>query len=363
MERKLASVQTIAALEPISGADNIERATILGWHCVVKKGEFSVGDLCVYFEVDSLLPDKPEFEFMACRKYRVRTIKLRGQVSQGLAMHPSELKSFDLRKVKEGQDLTEKLGVLKYETNQTSEPRVKRKMTWIGRLVLVFKRLLGLAPKGEGKWPSFLPKTDETRIQNNHHFLQRHAGFDFYVTEKLDGCSCTIYLRNGRFGVCSRNTEIEPKRVYTDQRCYFRPLVEALGIEPKLRALGRNLALQGEVVGPNCNGNKYGLQRHRLYLFNVYDIDSKAYLSKAEAQLVAHSLGLDWCPEVGKMQLVGKTVDELVELSKGKTVLSGAKHIHREGIVVRSEIERYDPVFGRASFKVINPDFLLKFEE
>jgi hypothetical protein len=367
MQRKLASIQRIAELRPIPGADAIEVARVLGWECVVKRGEFKVGDLCVYFEVDSLLPVKPEFAFMADRKYRVRTIKLRGQVSQGLAFPLDGISYADLRKCKEGDDVTERLGVLKHEPNmpQTTTHRRMPK-SWFGRLVARVKGWLGIGPKPELGWPAFLRKTDEIRIQSCPSFLERHKGEGFYLTEKLDGCSCTVYLRKGRFGVCSRNTEIDPKRTYSDQRGNFWPLVRKLGVETRMRALGRNLAIQGEVIGPDCNGNKYGLQEYRLFLFNVYDLDCGKYLDFSDAAAVADQLGLTWCPIIGTTDL-DHTVDKLVAMSKGKTRLvndiKGCKPIEREGIVMRALKEAGDRDTGRASFKVINPDFLLKFGE
>jgi len=335
---------------------------------VVKKGEFKPGDLCVYFEVDSLLPVKPEFEFMADRKYRVKTIKLRGQVSQGLAFPIVDIKFVDLAKCKEGCDVTERLGVLKYEPNMpqnSTHNRVKR--TWYIRMWRRVLGWLGLGPKPECGWPTFLRKTDEIRIQSAPGYLARHDGELHYTTEKLDGCSCTIYLKGSRFGVCSRNTEIDGKRVYSDQRKNFWPLVRKLRVEERMRTLGRNLAIQGEVIGPECNGNKYRLTEYKLYLFNVYDLDCGKYLDIEEALSVSNKFGLDWCPMVGIPAPLLATVDGLVERSKGKSAIAtcakGYKPIHREGLVIRACKEAGDLETGRASFKVINPDFLLKFGE
>ena len=102
MERNLATIQLISALDPITGADKIEKATILGWECVVKKGDFAVGDKCIFIEIDSVLPAIPYWDFMAPRRYRVKTIRLRKQVSQGLAVPLKDL--LELKDPKVGTD-------------------------------------------------------------------------------------------------------------------------------------------------------------------------------------------------------------------------------------------------------------------
>ena len=192
MERKLATVETILDIQPIEGADAIEVAMVRGWKIVVKKGDFKVGDLCVYCEVDSLMPRKPEYEFLAPRGYRIRTIKLRGQISQGIAF-PLQILPRDFfapgQKIVPvaGLDVTDALGVIKYEPP-------------------VSVQLAGLV---KGSFPGFLPKTDEERIQNIPWVLEKYPTVDFYATEKLDGSSVTLYLNNGEFGVCSRNLELK----------------------------------------------------------------------------------------------------------------------------------------------------------
>src|ERR1044072_7944769 len=189
MERKLASIQRIKHLRQIEGADNIECATILGWECVVKKGEFKQGDLCVFFEIDSVLPDEKLFEFMRPRGFRVKTVRLRGQISQGLAL---PIACFSLQSDQEGDDLTAFLGIKKYE------PPVTMHMD-----------AAGMKP-----WPSFLHKTDQPRMQlitNLPEFLRLMPLSGWRVTEKLDGMSATYYLKDDRLGVCSRNAEWEEK--------------------------------------------------------------------------------------------------------------------------------------------------------
>ncbi len=165
MERTLASIDVIRELNPISGADNIEVAKIKGWNVVVKKGEFNIGDKVVYCEIDSILPERPEFEFLKDRNYRIRTIKLRGQVSQGICFPLSILNSFETDNLEPGLDVTGILGVTKYEKPVPVNLR--------GRMRGPISRLA-------------VPKTDEMRVQNISDVLERQKGKTFYVTEKID---------------------------------------------------------------------------------------------------------------------------------------------------------------------------------
>jgi len=218
--RKLASIQRIKALEPIEGADAIEKATVLGWQLVVKKHEFKVGDLVVYCEIDSLMPDKPEFEFLKPRGMRVRTIRLRGQVSQGICF-PLSILPMNFAVI-EDADCTGILGIEKYEPPMPA-------------------CLSGIA---KGRFPSFIPKTDETRVQVLQKLLDKYKGEKCYITEKVDGSSGTFYINNGEFGVCSRNLEL-----LEDSENSFWKVARLMDIENKLRSLNGNFAIQGELIG------------------------------------------------------------------------------------------------------------------
>ena len=343
MERKLASVQTILEVSPIANSDNLEVATVLGWHVVVKKGEFIAGDKCVYCEVDSVLPDKPEFEFMRARKFRVKTIKLRGQVSQGIAFPLSVLHEQVFPE--DGLDVTELMGVKQFE-------------------IVVPACLRG---KVKGGFPGFLRKTDEMRIQSVPGFLDRHRDKTFYATEKLDGTSMTIYFsgdakhHDGPFGVCSRNLEL----VKDDNVAYWKAVAENNLYEKILKVcdiLQGPVAIQGELVGPGIQGNKYGLDKLRFFVFNIYDIGSGQYINGAIAHQMCKDVGLDFVPVVLDIFAFPLSVDMCVEFAKGTSALN--PKVMREGIVLRCASEDYqDEETGRLSVKAINPDFLLKYEE
>ena len=206
MERKLASVQRILSVAPIDGADAIVKATVLGWELVVKKDEFKPGDLCVYMEIDSLVPERPEFEFLRPRSFRIRTVRLRKQVSQGIAF-PLSILPEGGSPAEEGLDVTTLLGVRKYEAPVSIQ----------------------LSGQVKGSFPAFLRTTDEMRIQAFPEVLVRHRGTVFYLTEKLDGTSMTVYHRQGEFGVCSRNWDLLEAPGNTLWR-----VARELGLEEKL---------------------------------------------------------------------------------------------------------------------------------
>lgn len=340
--RKLASVQRILKIEPIDNADNLEVATVLGWKCVVKKQEFSVGDIVVYIEVDSILPDKPEFEFMRARGFKVKTIKLRGQISQGLVLPLSILPGYNpIQDAPEDADVTDLLGITKHEPEIPAQ----------------------LAGTMRGNFPSFIPKTDETRVQSLQKLLNKYEGQQFYITEKLDGSSATFYVNNGIFGVCSRNIDLLESEGNT-----FWKAARELEIEQKLRTLGGNIAIQGELIGEGIQGNKYGLKGHTVRFFNVFDIDKYEYYSLLKFTATMDNLGLEHVPILDSYFSLPNSIDNLVEMSIGKSILN--PKIQREGLVLRPVVETCDIAAGhalgsngRVSFKVINPQFLLKYNE
>jgi len=328
--RKLASIQRIRSLEPIEGADSIEMARVLGWQLVVKKGEYKVDDLCIFCEIDSILPDKPEFEFLSPRKMRIKTIKLRGQISQGICFPLSFLPVGN--EIVEGKDVTELMGVKKFE------PPIP----------------FCLEGKMKGRFPAYIPKTDEPRIQVINDLLKLHQGEKCYITEKIDGTSVTYFIKDGDFGVCSRNLEL-----YEDAENSFWKLARELDIENKLRKLKGNYAIQGEVVGENIQSNTLKLHGQTVFFFNIFDIDKFQYFGFNEFRDTMQSLGLQTVPIISEGYILDPDIDALVQLSVGKSIIN--KDGWREGIVIRSLTEKR---MGneRFSFKVINPNFLLKYD-
>jgi RNA ligase (TIGR02306 family) len=318
MARKLASIRKILKLEPIENADNLELAKIGGWQCVVKKGEFSVGDLCVYFEIDSLLPIDPRFEFLRKSSYKVlpsgisgfrlRTIKLRGPLSQGLIMPLSEFPELP-----QGQyDVTDALKVMLYE------PPVS----------------VGMRGQAKGLFPVFIRKTDAERIQNLTEYFLSMVNEPFEVTEKLDGSSMTIYCINNGIGVCSRNMDLKEE----ENNTFWK---SAKDIIPSLKKLGKNIALQGELVGEGIQKNRLKIRGQKFFLFSIYNIDQHSYVSPDERKNIFETLKKN-CPIEHVPILIEKdytfqrytNIDKLLEFAEGFSCINSASN--REGVVFKS---------------------------
>jgi len=376
--RKLASLQVISKLEPIEGADAIEKATVLGWSIVVKKGEFNVGDMVVYCEIDSIMPDKPEFEFLRERKFRIKTIKLRGQISQGICFPLSILPHAE-RIQKNGAiidtDVTKILGVTKFEPYQDEQRCQKQNgkimyprwmPQWLQRIIHRFKFFRNYYRKtsGQKSFPSLIPKTDETRVQVLQPLLDKYSDTPCYYTEKLDGSSITIYQINGQFGVCSRNIDL--KRDDNDK--FWKTVLEH-NLEYKFKKVfgDTNIAIQGELIGNGIQGNKYKLDKLDIYFFNVFFIKEYRYGNFQEFISVIAELGEKAVPILETNYILSNDITELVELSKGYSCLN--VNSLREGIVIRPIHEIEDKelhcqlVKNRVSFKSVNPNFLLKYDE
>jgi len=376
-ERKLAHIEIIESLTPIEGADKIEVAQILGWQCVVKKGEFKVGEKIIYVEVDSVMPEKPEFEFLRDRKFRVRTIKLRGQISQGLILPINTLTSINSKIsigfLNIGDDVTEYLSITKYlsPSERQEIEQIERKLideknklkkfmmrySWFRRLFLPNKQKKG--------FPYWVSKTDEERIQNIPHVLEQFKDKEVYVTEKIDYQSGTwtgkmvprfngilgkLFPKKYQFVVCSRNLTTNNKN------SLYWQIAKKYNIEQILKK-NPTLTIQGEQGNTKIQGNKYGITEPTMWVFNIIDYEKNYHYNYQEIVNFCNKNGLIPVPRINSDYLknYGTTVQELVEFSKGKSTLA---NIPREGIVVRC-IENGKKIL---SFKVINPKFLLKYD-
>ncbi|MBM3756980.1 MAG: RNA ligase (ATP) [Acidobacteria bacterium] len=324
-ERQLATVRRIAAVDPIPGADAIEVATVTGWKVVIKKGEFVPGDLAVYCEIDSFLPICPEYEFLrksslrrmgGLEGFRLKTIRLRGQVSQGLLIPAPQDAS-------EGDDVTEQLGIIKYE------PPIPA----------------SLAGRARGPWPP-VPKTDEERIQNLPEMLA--SEHSFYVTEKLDGSSATYVLNRENFFVCSRNLNL-----VEDAENTFWRIARELNLEEKMRAHGGNFAVQGELIGPGVQGNRYKLAKNEVRLYSAFNVDTHEYLPWETLTSLAKELGMETVPLIRQGATVKNfgTIEEFLADADGPSAIGGAP---REGLVWRAE-----NTGAKIGFKAISNAFLL----
>lgn len=340
--RKLATIRRIADIQPIEGADAIEVATVDGWKVVVKKGEFQTNDLAVYFEIDSVLPVREEFEFLrkGCyvkkdwlvseanptgEGFRLKTIRLRGQVSQGL-LTPFEDYMWGDDDFYEGADVTNHMGVVKWDPPLPAT----------------------LSGKAKGNFPSFIPKTDQERIQNVSN-LDKYRNDDFEVTLKLDGSSMTAYSYEGKIGVCSRNLELD--YINSPDTTFAKVFIES-GLAA---AMPDGLAIQGELMGPGIQGNRENLKEHSFFVFDVYNILEGRYLDHDERwDLVDHlrkqGVHINHCPLVGVKLAARMSKEELLAMAEGPSLV----HKVREGLVFKSI---QNPSF---SFKAISNKFLLK---
>lgn len=360
--RKLASVREVKDIKAIEGADNIELVLIDGWQCVSKKNEFKQGDKCIYFEIDSFLSIKEEYEFLrkSCYKnisgvegFRIRTIKLKGQISQGLVIPCGAYIGKDI-----GYDLTEILDVLHYDEVKDNAVEIlkNKKSNYFVRFYnkYLYKIMSYLFPKSihkksSGNFPSFIRKTDQERIQN----INLPYGV-FEVTEKLDGSSATFYLKDGVYGFCSRNMAFSKPN-----DTVWGTISEFLVMEAKLKQIGLNIAIQGEIIAPNVQGNPYGLiGTCEFYCFDIFDIDKQVYYNSEDRVALCRKCDIPHVPIVKSMFTISPytTKEELHLLADNlKSVFPKCKIA--EGIVFK------DCSNGNNSFKVVSNKYLLSKEK
>lgn len=335
-ERKLASIRKIDEIRAIDGADAIECAVVGGWTVVVKKGEFAAGDLAVYLEIDSWVPQalapflvkgREAREFNGVAGERLRTIRLRGQLSQGLLLPVASLP--EGTPINQDQDVTQVLGIQKWEAPVPAQ----------------------LAGQVKGNFPTGVPKTDQERVQNLKRELDRWVAnaFEWEVTEKLDGSSCTFFMdADGELHVCSRNLDLKQ-----DDTNSFWLVAVKYNVADRMKRAGLvNFAIQGELIGEGIQKNPYALKGQDFYVFDMYDVTKGRYLSGADRRNLAVQLNLRHVPVLDAGRVVNATVEELLQEAEGKSVLNA--NAEREGIVFKST---RDP---NTSFKAISNRFLLK---
>lgn len=360
-QRKLVSIQRVVKTYPIVGADFIEACTILGWNCIIKKDEIKENELCVFYEIDSFLPNIPMYEFLkktvkykGVEGYRLKTMKLKKVLSQGLAL-PFSAFSKDLQKqlqnLQEGDEVTKLLDVVKYDVAvvQSTSPV-------IGKQAVVF--------------PSFIPKTDQIRLQSMPHYFDIYKDNWFEETFKLDGSSCTIYkvaykptiwetiksyigfmIPTDHFGVCSRNLEIKPP---TDEKkpSQFWEAAIKYNIATNLPI---GYALQGELVAPNIQSNHEKVKEVEYYVFDIYNITTQKYLTYQERAnfLCTYLPNIQHVPTVGTKQIfqLCPTIEQLLQRVEGPSMNPGTTS---EGRVYKCTTN------PQITFKVINNKYLLK---
>ena len=341
--RKLATIRKIDSIRPIPDADAIECAVVGGWTVVIKKGDFKAGDLATYVEIDSWIPTelapflskgKEPREYNGVRGERLRSVKLRGQLSQGLLL--DRFVALDkVGEIHEGMDVSDLLNIVKYE------PPVPA----------------CLAGKARGGFPSFIPRTDQERIQNlTTEFAEWVSpGFPIMptweVTEKLDGSSMTVYVNEQDQGVCSRNLNL-----YDTEGNTLWQVAHRDQIITAIQDSQRNLAIQGELIGEGIQGNPYKIKGQSFYVFDIYEIDKGSYMTPTQRRDFCEFHELLHVPVIAfgahLYDTLGMaTIDSLLEFAEGKSELN--PQTDREGLVFKCNEKQ-------ESFKTIANSYLLK---
>lgn len=399
-ERELCYVVQIDAIEPIIGSDNCEAAVVGGWRIMTRKGTFKPGDLAIYFEIDSKVPETETFAFLEKKHYKIKTQKYtfggKGNfVSQGLLMHPIDFgwttgetgKSIiipdDGTQLEKGDFLTQRLGVTyaidadnkrkgsgpdKYKKMAArhkkifSNPIVKKIMKYsLGRKIMFL--FFGKKKDKKGAWPLWVKKTDEERAENMLWILTNKS--PFVATEKIDGTSTTFTMKRGKFGkndfyVCSRNVVFDKpdKNCFYDTNVYIemakkydieKILASILADDPTLKWV----TLQGETYGAGIQKRDYGLNEHRFAGFNFITSKEGRWDSVRAAKFMAQ-YNVPWVPILDENYILPDTIEELREFSHNEG--SRIDGVIKEGIVFRSQD-------GSISFKCVDPEFLLKYHQ
>ena len=336
-ERMMAWIAKIDKVERHPNADSLDICTVGGWNCITKLGEFNQGDLVIYVSIDSFIPHeiapflskgKEPREYEGVKGERLRTVKLKGQISQGLLLPLEPTCSMIESELLEGLDISNHLNIQKYEPPIPAQ-------------------LAGLI---KGNFPSRIPKTDQERIQNlSKEFIQwKEQGLTFEITEKCDGSSMTCYVIDNEFGVCSRNLDLK-----FDENNTFWKVAIANNFEEKLKSFGKNIAIQGELIGMGVNGNIYKMNNHKFVLFDIYDIDEGRYFNSEERNEFAADFDIEHVPVIRFNSLVEfNDIQCVLTFAEGKSIINPV--VEREGLVFKC-VENPD-----ISFKSISNRFLIK---
>lgn len=400
--RELAYLVYVDAIEPIEGKDRVEAAVIGGWKTMVKKGTFHPGDIGIYFEVDSKLPEKPEYEFTAKYHYKIKTQKFKQFYSQGLLMHPNDIgwevvgnNVVDNNKVVHSVDdesrfLTKQLGVTyavaednkrkgsgpdKYAKMAKRHPNLfkKKPVRWLMRRTWGKKLMFLFFGKSKDKrnWPQWVTKTDEERVQNMPWVFSDPDWHDatWFATEKIDGSSSTFTIKRGYgfkkdvYYVCSRNvcfdTPEKEGKCYYDTNIYTE-MAEKYNIQTKIKAMLHEnsdldfVTIQGETYGAGVQKRDYSIKDHDFMAFNVifgYKDGTRKRLNPKEMTEYLEPFAIPCVPIISAVFKLPDTCDELLKIAEGNSAVDG---LPREGIVFRD-------VNGERSFKAVSNPFLVKY--
>lgn len=402
-QRELAYLARVDAIKPIEGKDRVECAVVGGWTIMVRKDQFKPGDIGIYFEIDSKVPVREEFEFLAPKHYKIKTQKYGKFYSQGLLMHPNDFgwvysvegtgveslidkngkahciddeskfvtKEFGVtyavaednkRKFAGSVDPYKKMTQRNHKLFRHQPFRWIMKRTWGKKFLFIF---FGKKRDKRG-WPEWVKKTDEERIENMEWILENKNSW--IVTEKIDGTSTTFTLKKNKIGkpdfyVCSRNVVFDKpsKECYYDSNVYLE-MAEKYDIERKmihmlhLHPEWKWVTIQGETYGAGIQKNNYGLDCHKFAAFNLITSDRGRWNSEEMVNYLVKGFGIPCVPIIHRNYILPDTVEELREFVHSEKSLVHLKHKMKEGIVFR-DFE------GVRSFKCVDPEYLVKMHE
>ena len=407
--RELVYVVLIDGIEPISGYDRVETAIVGGWHVIVQKGQFNVGDPAIYFEIDSRVPsDRECFAFLEKRHYKVKTLKMCKTLSQGLLMHASDFGWTIYNKITpdaygtcaidtdvaiiddngeahrandESRFLTKKLGVTyaddednvrkaapvdKYKKMAQRHPNIFKKSwarwlmkrAWGRKLMFMF---FGKKKDKKNGWPSHIAaRTDVERIQNCIWLLNDKQ--PYVASEKVDGSSFSAMAERGRFGkikyyVCSRNVVFDnpnaecfyPQNIYYEawNKYNLKEIITKILNDYNLP----NVAIQAEVYGNDIQKRDYSTKEHKMAVFHIVSNCVKFPMDKVVE--ICEKYGLPHVPIVDDNYIFPDTIEELQEYVESEP--SKIDGLAREGIVF------YDKATGAQYVKFVSPNFLMKY--
>lgn len=345
--KNLATIQRVTNVRKHPNADALDLVQVLGWQVVTKRGEYKDGDFCVYVVIDTVLPERPEFEFLRNKHFRIKPIRLRGEESAGIVF-PTSLVSFcgvtadgrgfffnrkdangheDHGIHEVGDDVSELLGIKHYEKPVPAE----------------------LAGQMVGHIPGFLIITDEDNLRTYPDAVPEMYGRPYYITRKEDGSSGTYFVKGGEFGVCSRRIhlkESEGNGFWKIARKYDLAKILPIAFPD------RDIAIQGEVVGPGVQKNPLGLNELDFRLFNIFDIVQRGYLDYGAIVKFCDTYGIPRVPVISEGSAYGYSLEELIALAREQKYETGGP---AEGIVIRPKEAFYSQVLKKAwSGKVLN---------
>ena len=388
-QRELAYVVKIDNIIPIDGADRVEQAVVGGWHIMVRKGQFKIGDKAVYFEIDSKVPEREPYMFLADKHFKIKTQKyFKGTViSQGLLMAFEDF-GWAEDKYEIGTFLTKELEVIysveednKRKSNITKYDKMYQRHLDLFKkhkiLRKIFKTNIGkkilfifLGKKRDTRnWPAWVIKTDEERVQNMPFLFPGDPDKKWVVTEKIDGTSTTFTMKGRKkkeeFYICSRNVNFDkPEKA---ENCFYETnvyieMAEKYNMESVLRNILENhpefefVTIQGETYGANIQKRDYGLTGHDFMAFNLifgYKDGRVERLNPIDmTSILVNTYNIPCVPVLDTI-ILPETMDEMIAYANGKSLVDGGM---REGVVLRT-------LDGVESFKSVSNDFLIKYHQ